>query len=278
MDNQLKQYQHANGLTIQELGSGPRIVFVHGGGVGGSSAWQAQHGWGDRFQLVMPFRAAYGPHPITTREDFEQDALLVADLLFEGAHLVGHSYGGVVALLAAAARPAAVRSLTLIEPGATSVARGFTFVDAFETRLAVLASDPPADPDAHLRALTSILDPSGELPRPLSAPLQAFADRLHLLRGTNDAVIPLETLRAASIPALVVSGGHSRVFDTIALILSEELPAELAIFPGDGHMPHWHSEAANQRICSFLDTVDGTAWSATQREPLTRLDAVSSSG
>ena len=34
-----------------------------------------------------------------------------------GAHLVGHSYGGVAAMLAAALVPQSVKSLTLIEPG-----------------------------------------------------------------------------------------------------------------------------------------------------------------
>src|SRR5208337_4690459 len=49
-------------------------------------------------------------------------AAWVVELLDDGAHLVGHSFGGCVALAAAAKRPAAVRSLALIEPGMQKLA------------------------------------------------------------------------------------------------------------------------------------------------------------
>jgi hypothetical protein len=69
-------------------------------------------------------RRGFGASPADGRVDFERDAEDVAELLADGAHLVGHSYGGVVSLLAAARRPDAVRSLVLIEPPAFGVARG----------------------------------------------------------------------------------------------------------------------------------------------------------
>ena len=40
----------------------------------------------------------------------------IVTLMGDGAHLVGHSYGGLGALCAAARRPAATLSLTLLEP------------------------------------------------------------------------------------------------------------------------------------------------------------------
>lgn len=54
--------------------------------------------------------------------DYDIDAQDVVALLGDGAHLVGHSYGGVVAMLAAGRCPQTVRSLTLIEPAAYRVA------------------------------------------------------------------------------------------------------------------------------------------------------------
>src|SRR5262249_59181238 len=69
-------------------------------------------------------RRGCGASPADGRVDFERDAHDVAQLLGDGAHLVGHSYGGVVSLLAAAQRPDAVRSLALIEPPAFGGARG----------------------------------------------------------------------------------------------------------------------------------------------------------
>jgi pimeloyl-ACP methyl ester carboxylesterase len=61
---------------------------------------------------------------VSPGEDLDADAPLVAGLLAEGAHLVGHSSGAVAAMLAAAQRPAAVLSLTLCEPVALKVAPG----------------------------------------------------------------------------------------------------------------------------------------------------------
>jgi len=58
------------------------------------------------------------------RQDFEEDARDIAALLGDGAHLVGHSYGAVGALYAAALRPEAVHSLTVNEPPAFGAGRG----------------------------------------------------------------------------------------------------------------------------------------------------------
>ena len=57
--------------------------------------------------------------PDIDRSDYTADAEDIAAVLARegGAHLVGHSYGGVDAMLAAALVPEHVKSLTLIEPG-----------------------------------------------------------------------------------------------------------------------------------------------------------------
>jgi len=63
------------------------------------------------FHIASPDLSG-SPYP----SDYEVDARDVVDLLAAGAHLVGHSYGAVVAMLAAATRPDLARSLALIEP------------------------------------------------------------------------------------------------------------------------------------------------------------------
>ncbi|MEX5305609.1 alpha/beta fold hydrolase [Kocuria sp. CPCC 205258] len=52
----------------------------------------------------MVDRRGYFPNPPAEVEDFEVDAGDVAELLTGPMHLVGHSYGAVVALLAAGQR------------------------------------------------------------------------------------------------------------------------------------------------------------------------------
>ena len=215
------EYVGPGHMQVVEIGQGPRVVLVHGGGTGGALAWQFQQPLAERWRLVMPSRPGYGKSLPGPREDFESEAGLIAELLGQGAHLVGHSYGGVVALLAAARRPEAVRSLVLIEPGATSVGRGHPAVDRMEAGLnEVVRNLSRYDEEGALRAIFAVLDPSVEIPHPLPPPLLAFARRLPTLRWPMEAVIPLAQLAATRFPKLLVSGGGQPAFEAVADVLA----------------------------------------------------------
>jgi pimeloyl-ACP methyl ester carboxylesterase len=54
------------------------------------------------FRLLAFERRGYGQSPALDGEDFLRDADDICDLMSSGAHLVGHSYGGLGALHAAA--------------------------------------------------------------------------------------------------------------------------------------------------------------------------------
>src|SRR4051794_36370030 len=97
-------------LHVDRHGQGPPVVLVHGSILGGRYAWPAQIPLAERWTLIVPDRWAFGDSP-GDRVHWERDAADIAELLGDGAHLVGLSYGGVGSLLAAAARPEAVRSL-----------------------------------------------------------------------------------------------------------------------------------------------------------------------
>jgi pimeloyl-ACP methyl ester carboxylesterase len=88
-------------MHVDLLGSGPRLVLVHGSVGAGLEAWEAQRPLADRFTLVVTTRSGYPPNPPLERIDFDDQAVELAELLEPGDHLVGHSYGGVVSLLAA---------------------------------------------------------------------------------------------------------------------------------------------------------------------------------
>ena len=66
-----------------------------------SSSSGAQRPLAERYRLLVMDRRGFGGSPDIDRSDYEVDAADVAELLGDGAHLVGHSYGGVVAMLAA---------------------------------------------------------------------------------------------------------------------------------------------------------------------------------
>ena len=247
-----QQRSGPDGIRVDERGAGPPVVFVHGGGLGGALAWAAQSPLAARWRLVMPYRLGYGASPPTPGEDFERDAGPIADLLGDGAHLVGHSYGGVVALLAAARRPAAVRSLTVIESGSSGVARSHPAVAAFEGALAALVADPPPDPAARIHAVFAILEPSGRLPEPLPPPLLDFGRRLDTFRWPSEAVIPVDDLAAAPFPKRWVSGGHSPVYEAITDARAEQIGGQHVGLRGAGHAPQRLGEPFNAMLAVFL--------------------------
>src|SRR5918992_3330049 len=114
-------HRHArmSDLFVASWGTGTCVVLVHGSLATGGEEWQAQRPLADEgFRLLVPDRRGYGKSPGAEGEDFLRDADDIIALMGDGAHLVGHSYGGLGVLFAAARRPDATRSVALLEAGA----------------------------------------------------------------------------------------------------------------------------------------------------------------
>ena len=230
-----------------------RIVFVHGSVVNGRATWAAQRPLAERFDAVVLDRPGFPPNPPIERVDFESDAGIVADLLDDGDHLVGHSYGGVIALLAAARRPEHVGSLTVVEPPATRVAVGDRDVDAFaESGRTLYESGSASDPETFLRRFLAAVGSQFDPPTPLPPDLAQGAQALTVERGPWEAEVPLAMLAATSFPKLVVSGAHHPAFDAICDVLERELSAERAVLPGFGHVVQLHPDF-NAVLADFVE-------------------------
>src|SRR6202035_2073086 len=121
-------------LDVERVGSGPSVVFVHGSIVGAERTWRKQRALAGEWTLVLPNRPGFAASPELERGDFDAEAPLIAELLGDSSHLVGHSYGAVIALLAAGLRPEAVRSLIVSEPGLLRLAAGDPVADAMIAR------------------------------------------------------------------------------------------------------------------------------------------------
>ena len=230
-----------------------RLVLVHGSVSGGQATWAAQMPLAERFELVVLDRPGFPPNPPVDRVDFEDHAARVASILRLGDHLVGHSYGGVIALLAAALRPELVRSLTVIEPPATRVALDNPDVAAFAAGGAELfASGGSDDPETFLRRFLAAVGSAFDPPSPLPPELEQGARTLMVERGPWEAEIPLDVLAAAPFLKLVVSGAHHSAFDAICDVLERELTAERVVLPGFGHTVQRHPRF-NAALADFVE-------------------------
>jgi pimeloyl-ACP methyl ester carboxylesterase len=221
-------------IHVEHWGAGPPVLLVHGSVTGGAMTWDAQRPLAQHWHLIVVDRRGYFPNPPAEVEDFEVDAGDVAELLTEPMHLVGHSYGGVVALLAAAQRPGMVRSLTVNEPPAFGLLPDDPIVRDYARGLRELWDQGPADPTAFLHAFIGYVGSAVTPPNPLPPALLQNAQILRHERLTDEARIPLGALREAPFPKLVVSGGHSPVFDAVCEVSGPLCPVPATAFSAPG--------------------------------------------
>jgi pimeloyl-ACP methyl ester carboxylesterase len=109
-------------VDYTDEGRGPPCVLVHSS-VSGNRQWRAlSNELGDRHRFLAVNLYGYGetpPWPAATRQSLADQARLIAavcDEVGEPVDLVGHSFGGSVALESAALLGPRVRSLVLLEP------------------------------------------------------------------------------------------------------------------------------------------------------------------
>lgn len=242
-------------LDVIRLGAGPRVVLVHGSIVDAARTWRHQLSLAERWALVIPNRPGFAGSPPLPRGDFEAEAPLIAELLEDGAHLVGHSYGAVIALLAAATRPEAVLSLTVSEPGALAVAAGDPAVDVmiaqgnelYRRRDAI----PPRD---FVRLFRDGAHSARDTPDPLPDWLERGARLVARERPPWEAEVPLEALAAARFRKLVISGAHSPAFETVCDVLARRIGARREVVAGRGHTIPGTGAAYNACLEEFLAT------------------------
>lgn len=224
------------GLHLERWGEGTPVVLVHGSLAFGAEEWAAQRPLADQgFELTVYNRRGYGHNDGADDEDFLADADDIDHLLGDGAHLVGHSYGGLGAMIAAARRPEAVLSLTLLEAPAI----GFAFDNAEWSELIagvaeVWRSDLD-DRDWVIEFLRAVGSDPDDFPVEF---LDAAVELVSVFRNGrpfHEAAIPYSHLADAEFPKLVVSGGHHVGFDTMCSDLAAFIGGTHIVIEGAGH-------------------------------------------
>ena len=253
-------------VAWREAGEGPAVLFLHGLGMSRTGFDPQLTELSDRRRCIAWDMPGYGASPLPAGGlTFPLLADAVAALLdrlgLSSAHLVGLSMGGQIALHAALAHPARVRSLALLD---TSPAFGLDGTDPDEwkrLRLEPLehGAEPAAFAEQVLRAVmgprvtdAQVAEAVATMSR-ITAPALAAAVR-NLV--THDVRARLGEIEA---PTLVLCG---ELDEETPLAYSEALRdgiagAELAIVPGVGHVSNLEApETVNALLTSFLDRVE----------------------
>lgn len=223
-------------IAVIREGEGPELLLVHGG-ASASTTWSGLAPLLSRWTLVTVHRRGFPPSPPARdgQQDFEVDAADIKPLLDLRPHVVAHSYGALGVLLAAARRPAQVRSLTLIEPPLFHLLPDDAELRRFQLiGDEVLANGLDADP-ARLREFLRIAGSPVPVDGPLPENVVHAVRRAHGGRSPGEARPRLNILREAGIPVLVASGDHASFLERAADALATELNAERLVAPGAGH-------------------------------------------
>ena len=256
-----------------EQGRGAPVILLHGTG-GASTQWRAlAERLSARYRVIAPDLYGYGASaPWPGRKAFALDceAEIVFALLtrFGGrAHLVGHSYGGAVALQVARSRGDSLSSLTLIEPVAFHLLK--------ETDAPIVAEITEVA-DSLARALERGEYVAGfelffdywngpqawtQVPEDKRCAMATRFPKVMLdFHATFNEPTRLEDFRALAVPTLLMCGTRSpSPARRICELLAGTLPAvRLKTIEGAGHMaPVTHPEPVNAMILAHLDSISG---------------------
>jgi pimeloyl-ACP methyl ester carboxylesterase len=211
-----------------------KTVFVHGAGRSGADAWPAQASIG-RAEWHFFSRSERGDDPLA-------DAERVVDAIGnELGAVVASSYGGIAALLAAAATAGNVRAVVLFEPACFSIARGRSVVESHIAALAPvfeLAQNPSVSDAEFSRRFAAGMGIDGP---PLS-PDQVAATVPRLRATPPPWSIPVDGDVVGRIPSVVVSGAWNPLYEEVASELAMR-GARHVILEGYGHRPQDHPNA-----------------------------------
>jgi pimeloyl-ACP methyl ester carboxylesterase len=242
-------------------------LLVHSGGFTSRQWRKLAEQLAPRFRVLAPDLLGYGASgawPEGQPFHYRQDVDFLETLLDrEGpAHLVGHSYGGFLALQLALRRPELVRSIAAYEPVAFGI---LDEVEDADARAALSLVRQTWEPDsggadeAWLRAFVDWWNGTGAWDR-MSEETRAafravgwkvFSEVISLVNDRTDRA----SYATISVPALFLGGeltplAERRVVEKLGATLPR---ATARLFPGIGHMgPISHAALVNEAIAAHL--------------------------
>lgn len=247
------------------------VIALHCSGADGGQWRKLPAVLGPRYEVFSPsFIGCADIGPWTgerafTLADEARAVIGLVDALDAPVHLVGHSYGGGVALKVASARPSSIASLTLYEPSAFHLLRqigerGRGALAEIEGVAAGVAAGLVAG--AYQAAAAHFVDywngtgAWANLRPGVRETLVQWLPKAPLdFRALIEDTTPLTSYGRISGPVHIIRGQYARdPSRLIAEVLARSLPqATLDIVPGAGHMgPVTHLSEVNGCIAGYI--------------------------
>jgi len=259
-------------LKYHVVGTGDPVVFLHCTGGSGRQWTEFAEALRAKFLVIAPDLCGYGD---TTHWggagtfNLAVEADLIAALVGElktPAHIVGHSYGGAVALQLALRHPRHLKSLTLIEPAAFHLLRGGDEIDEralmriSEVAATIANAVNCGDYFGAMRRFVDYWNGEGAwnaLPGPQRIALVSKIGKITLdfWATLNDPVRPRDLFEVLA-PTLIISGGRSPLTPRrICSHLVRGIPdAKLRTIAAAGHMlPLTHLDEVLPLIVNHWD-------------------------
>jgi 3-oxoadipate enol-lactonase len=252
-------------LYYEVAGEGYPLVLLHAG-VADSRMWDEQFAVFARdYQVVRYDLRGFGKSevPASAFKPHEELAQLLRYLGIAGAHVVGISYGGKIALDFTLAHPDMVKGLVLVAPsvsGAEPSSDVLAFYEAEEAALEALDLDGATElnlrmwVDGPRRAAGEVDGTMRELVREMQR--HAFATVFPEQAIELDLEPPaIDRLGEVQAPTLLVVGDYdieSKV-EQARHLASQIAQAQLAVIAGAAHMVNMEKPAEfNQLVLNFL--------------------------
>jgi pimeloyl-ACP methyl ester carboxylesterase len=207
-------------IDYHECGSGPAIVLVPGSCSTGAAWRPVIAAWEDRFRCVATSLPGYGgtAERRTARDtSVARNAETVEAVIRKAGgrvHLVGHSFGGLVALAVALRNRVALASLVTLEAPAVEVLREEQeHYRAFRRMTAAYFADFAAGNPEAIAAMMDFYGGAGSYaswpPRVRAYAAETTPVNILDWASAYGFALPAATLAAIEIPVLVVRGGDS---------------------------------------------------------------------
>ncbi len=257
-------------LGYSAVGIGTHVILLHSGGLSSRQWGRFAEELAGGYRVVSPDFLGYGrssPWPQDEEFHFILDALAIEALLDsipEPVHLVGHSYGGFIALLVALHRPALVRSLAVFEPVAFGVLHSRRDPPGLSSLEAAGIESSLMDPrtggqEPWLRAFVDYWSGEGAWERLSEAARASFRAAGWKVFGEVRSLLldrtPHQAYAMLSVPTLLLCGETSPIAARrVVALLAEAIPgARARTVAGAGHMgPLTHAAQVNGWIADHL--------------------------